>query len=102
MYSTCFTVIEQKKTYTVIVITLYIWEARVLDYNNFRKVKITKQVEQKCMDNDPAWPKLYKNEKENKLESLIIDDNTIYEIDLDCFERAKRNRMNQRVDRPRR
>ncbi|WP_313133655.1 hypothetical protein [Anaerocolumna sp.] len=73
-----------------------------MDYNNFRKVKITRQVEQKSVENDPFSSRLYKSEKDNDLESLIIDDNTIYEIDLDCFERAKRNRINHRTDRTRR
>jgi hypothetical protein len=59
-------------------------------------------VEQKSVENDPLSSRVYKNEKDNDLDSLIIDDNTIYEVDLDCFERAKRNRMNQRVDRSRR
>lgn len=73
-----------------------------MEYNNFKRFKITKQVEQKSMENDPLSSRLYKNEKDNKLDSLIIDDNTVYEIDLDCFERAKRNRINQRTDRTRR
>jgi CRISPR/Cas system CMR subunit Cmr4 (Cas7 group RAMP superfamily) len=73
-----------------------------LEYNNFKRFKITKQVEQKSMENDPLSSRLYKNEKDNKLDSLIIDDNTVYEIDLECFERAKRNRINQRTDRTRR
>lgn len=73
-----------------------------MEYNNFKRFKITKQVEQKSMENDPLSSRLYKNEKDNKLDSLIIDDNTVYEIDLDCFERAKRNRINQRTDRARR
>lgn len=73
-----------------------------MEYNNFKRFKITKQVEQKSMENDPLSSRLYKNEKDNKLDSLIIDDNTVYEIDLECFERAKRNRINQRTDRTRR
>lgn len=77
-------------------------EALILEYNNFKRFKLTDQVEQKSMDKDPLPSRVYKNEKDNKLDSLIIDDNTIYEIDLDCFERAKRNRMNQRAERSRR
>lgn len=73
-----------------------------MEYNNFKRFKLSDQVEQKSMDNEPLPSRLYKNEKDNKLDSLIIDDNTIYEIDLDCFERAKRNRINQRTDRARR
>lgn len=75
-----------------------------MDYNNFRKVKITRQTEQKNVENAPFPSRLNINEKDNNLESLIIDDNTIYEIDLECFERAKRNRnrMNERTDRTRR
>ncbi|GAA4294713.1 hypothetical protein GCM10023142_31980 [Anaerocolumna aminovalerica] len=71
-----------------------------MDYNNFRKVKITRQTDQKSVENDPFPSRLNINEKDN--DSLIIDDNTVYEIDLDCFERAKRNRMNERTDRTRR
>lgn len=70
-----------------------------MDYNNFRKVKITRQTDQ-SVENDPFPSRLKINEKDN--DSLIIDDNTVYEIDLDCFERAKRNRMNERTDRTRR
>ncbi|MBU5334431.1 hypothetical protein [Anaerocolumna aminovalerica] len=72
-----------------------------MDYNNFRKVKITRQTDQ-SVENDPFPSRLKINEKDNDLDSLIIDDNTVYEIDLECFERAKRNRMNQRTDRNRR
>lgn len=81
--------------------TKYIYkEAIIMDYNNFRKVKITRQTDQKSVENDPFPSRLNINEKDN--DSLIIDDNTVYEIDLDCFERAKRNRMNERTDRTRR
>lgn len=37
-----------------------------------------------------------KENKDNKSDDLIIDDNTIYEIDQDCYNNAKRNRTNQK------
>lgn len=39
----------------------------------------------------------YKKQNRNN-DDLIIDDNTVYEIDPDCYERLKRTRMNQNKD----
>ena len=37
-----------------------------------------------------------KEGKENIIDDLIIDDNTIYEIDQSCYEKMKKNRLIQR------
>ncbi|MDF2589640.1 MAG: hypothetical protein K0S41_3481 [Anaerocolumna sp.] len=39
-----------------------------------------------------------KNNREKSMDDLIIDDNSVYEIDQECFERVKRSRNNQRQD----
>ncbi len=48
----------------------------------------------------------YGNQRNERVEKsskdLIIDGNTVYEIDSDCFERAKQSRQNSRGDRGRR
>ncbi len=38
----------------------------------------------------------YENNKINSTDGLIIDDNTVYEIDQECYEKAKRARINQK------
>ncbi len=39
---------------------------------------------------------VYNDKTNKKPENLIIDDNTVYEIDPDCYEKVKRARMNQK------
>jgi hypothetical protein len=39
-----------------------------------------------------------RDKREKSSENLIIEDNSVYEIDPDCFERAKQNRLNYRSD----
>lgn len=41
---------------------------------------------------------MIREKREKTSENLIIDDNSVYEIDPDCFERAKQNRLNYRQD----
>ncbi|BCJ95588.1 hypothetical protein acsn021_31570 [Anaerocolumna cellulosilytica] len=39
-----------------------------------------------------------KSRVEKSSEDLIIDDNSVYEIDPECYERARQSRMNHRQD----
>ncbi|MFV0342798.1 MAG: hypothetical protein ACK5JH_07870 [Anaerocolumna sp.] len=39
-----------------------------------------------------------KDKVQKSSKDLIIDDNSVYEIDQDCFEKVRQSRMNQRVD----
>lgn len=44
-------------------------------------------------ERESNWDREKKSSKD-----LIIDGNSVYEIDQDCFERAKKNRMNHRQE----
>lgn len=34
--------------------------------------------------------------KKDRTDDLIIEENTVYEIDQDCYERSRRSRINQK------
>ncbi|MDF2804135.1 MAG: hypothetical protein K0S61_4038 [Anaerocolumna sp.] len=42
---------------------------------------------------EPSRDRVQKSSKD-----LIIDDNSVYEIDQDCYEKVRQSRMNQRQD----
>lgn len=51
------------------------------------------------MDGNFNVPQSQSEKDENGRGNLIIDDNTIYEIDDDCIERVRKSRISQRYDR---
>lgn len=56
---------------------------------------IQNESNQKLEKNDTI-SKVNKDKVNNKPDNLIIEDNTVYEIDPDCYEKVKRARMNQK------
>lgn len=57
-------------------------------YNNFRKYY--------CRSMESNSTPISSQNKEKDMDGLIIEDNTIYEIDDECIERIKKSRMNER------
>lgn len=51
------------------------------------------------MENNSYFQNSKNMENENGNGSLIIDDNTIYEIDDECVERIRKSRTSQRYNR---
>lgn len=49
-------------------------------------------------ENMYGYGDMVRERREKSTENLIIEDNSVYEIDPDCFERAKQNRLNYRQD----
>ena len=60
-------------------------------YNDMRNL-----VSQQSEENISFSSATNKEGKENIIDDLIIDDNTIYEIDQSCYEKMKKNRLIQR------
>ena len=60
-------------------------------YNDMRNL-----ASQQREDNISISSATNKDGKENIIDDLIIDDNTIYEIDQSCYEKMKKNRLIQR------
>lgn len=48
--------------------------------------------------NNISTGEVEKSRVEKSSEDLIIDDNSVYEIDPECYERARQSRMNHRQD----
>ncbi len=49
-------------------------------------------------DNIYSPSEVKKEPKEKLSDDLIIDDNSVYEIDQECFERVRQSRLNQRQE----
>jgi len=65
--------------------------------NNFSKLNdMSNLLNQQNDENIANSAMLNKEGSRNRIEDLIIDDNTVYEIDQDCYERVKKKRLSQR------
>ena len=67
------------------------------NYYEFNKYNVLQnQASQQREENIPISSISNKERKEKVLDDLIIDENTIYEIDQSCYEKMKKNRLTQR------
>ncbi len=65
------------------------------DYNKSNEYPMPRNSQS---DNMYAAGDVRRERSEKYSDDLIIDDNSVYEIDPDCFERVKQLRLNQRQE----
>ncbi|MGB8453260.1 MAG: hypothetical protein WCD89_13140 [Anaerocolumna sp.] len=68
------------------------------NYYDFNKSNEYPMPRNSQRDNMNAAGETRRDHSEKLSDDLIIDDNSVYEIDQDCFERVKQLRLNQRQE----